>query len=275
MINGIEVMAMKINLLWFYCIFILFITFTISYGDPNQNTVPAEQQAQIKTMLSKYNPSSLTVEDAKAIHRALRDAGVRGGREADTILSQFGFDPTEMSRLDPPPDKKTMNNRKESIPQPVGNKYTIEQAISDKAQLNTIAFDALTFFTGGMGCNTFLPPGKVSDFFGFQHLRDVDQGEMGHSTSFLPKAANNMLYVLNSEQKQQLILLGKEQENAIREFAMKRFPLIKAFYQQLSGDIPHRSKGLDRKAVIDYSADLYKLDGILAYRRAEVMGSYS
>ena len=41
--------------------------------------------------------------------------------------------------------------------------YSIEQAVSDKAQLHTIAFDGLAFLTGDFGGDTFLPPGKVSD----------------------------------------------------------------------------------------------------------------
>ena len=52
-------------------------------------------------------------------------------------------------------------------------RYTLEQAISDQAQLNTIAFNGLAFLTGTFGADTFLPPGKVADYFGFQYMRDV------------------------------------------------------------------------------------------------------
>jgi hypothetical protein len=31
----------------------------------------------------------------------------------------------------------------------------------------TISFDGLAFLTGNLGSCTFLPPGKVSDYFGF------------------------------------------------------------------------------------------------------------
>ena len=48
-----------------------------------------------------------------------------------------------------------------------GEGYTIEQAVSDRAQENTIAFDALAFFTGNTCADSFLPTGKVADFFGF------------------------------------------------------------------------------------------------------------
>ena len=70
--------------------------------------------------------------------------------------------------------------------------YTIAQATSDRAQLNTIAFDGLAFLTGGFNEDTFLPPGKISDFFGFQNMRDVDGAAMGHNTDFLTRIANTI-----------------------------------------------------------------------------------
>lgn len=157
-------------------------------------------------------------------------------------------------------------------PRDNGKRYSIEQAISDRAQLHTVAFDGLAFLTGDFGSDTFLPPGKVSDYFGFQYMRDIDAEEGGHNTSFLTRIANNMLSILNDEQMAKLISLGKEQENDIRLFAEKRLPLIKAFRRNLGGDIPSGSNGLDKGAVVKYSADLYALDGLLAFQRAKVMG---
>ena len=159
-------------------------------------------------------------------------------------------------------------------PQPRDNvkRYSLEQAISDRAQLHTIAFDGLAFLTGDFGYDTFLPPGKVSDYFGFQYMRDIDAKEGGHNTSFLTIIANNMLAVLNDDQKAQLMTLAKAQESDIRTFAEKRLPLIKAFRRNLEGDLPAGSKGLDKSAVIKVSADLYELDGRLSYDRAKVMG---
>lgn len=151
-------------------------------------------------------------------------------------------------------------------------RYSIEQATSDRAQLHTIAFDGLAFLTGDFGCDTFLPPGKVSDYFGFQYMRDIDAKEGGHNTSFLTRIAHNMLAVLNDDQRAQLLALSKEQENDIRRFAEKRLPLIKAFRRNLEGDLPAGSKGLDKNAVVKCSADLYELDGLLAFQRAKVMG---
>ncbi len=159
-------------------------------------------------------------------------------------------------------------------PRPRGDakRYSIEQATSDRAQLHTIAFDGLAFLTGDFGLDTFLPPGKVSDYFGFQYMRDIDSAEGGHNTSFLTRIANNMLAILDDEQRGRLLALATEQEGDIRRFAELRFPLIKAFRRNLEGDIPAGSAGLDKKAVSKWSADLYELDGRLAFRRASVMG---
>jgi hypothetical protein len=46
--------------------------------------------------------------------------------------------------------------------------FTIDQTLSDGAQRNTITFDALAFITGDLGADSFFPPGKVADFWGFQ-----------------------------------------------------------------------------------------------------------
>ncbi len=157
-------------------------------------------------------------------------------------------------------------------PRSNAQRYTLEQATSDRAQLNTIAFDGLAFLTGDFALDTFLPPGKVSDYFGFQYMRDIDAKEGGHNTSFLTRIADNMLAVLTPEQEAKLVALAEKQEADIRRFAEMRLPLIKAFRRNLEGDIPAASKGLDKAAVIRYSADLYELDGMLAYERARVMG---
>lgn len=152
-------------------------------------------------------------------------------------------------------------------------KYSLEQALSDRAQLNTIAFDGLAFLTGDFGYDTFLPPGKVSDYFGFQYMRDIDAREGGHNTSFLTKIAHNMLALLNDEQKAQLLALATVQQDEIRRFAEMRLPLIKAFRLNLEGKLPPGSRGLDRQAVLKYSADLYALDGKLSFERARMMAA--
>ena len=149
-------------------------------------------------------------------------------------------------------------------PKQGADRYSIRQAVSDQAQLHTIAFDGLAFLTGDFASDTFLPPGKVSDYFGFQYMRDIDAKEGGHNTSFV---------ILNANQKAELLALAQAQTNEIRRFAEKRFPLIQAFRRNLEGTVPAGSTGLDKSAVVRYSGELYELDGVIAYERAKVMGS--
>jgi hypothetical protein len=183
--------------------------------------------------------------------------------------------PRERGDRPPPPEGKRGEKGAERGGER-GNKplrYSLEQALSDKAQLHTIAFSGLAFLSGDFAADTFLPPGKVSDYFGFQYLRDIDAAQGGHSTSFLTRIAHNMLGILTAEQRAQLIELGRAQQADVQRFAELRLPLMKAFRQQLAGQSPAGSAGLNREAVIRYSADLYELDGRIAWDRAWVMGA--
>lgn len=158
-------------------------------------------------------------------------------------------------------------------PAPVGGGMTITQTLSDEAQRNTIAFDGLAFLTGNLGSDSFFPPGKVADFWGFQYLRDNDPTGMGHNTDFLTRAALNMLYVLTPVQRAELITLARSQVDAINQYAQGRFVLMAAFRRLLTGNMPTGSTGLDQAAVKAYSAQLYRLDGEISYTRAQVMGT--
>jgi hypothetical protein len=158
-------------------------------------------------------------------------------------------------------------------PPPGPGSFTITQTLSDEAQRNTIAFDGLAFLTGNLGADSFFPPGKVADFWGFQYLRDNDPSEMGHNTDFLTRAAFNMLHVLNPAQRAELILLAESQVDDINQYAYNRFVLMEAFRRLLEGDLPPGSIGLDLNAVKAYSSELYRLDGEISYARAQVMGA--
>lgn len=147
--------------------------------------------------------------------------------------------------------------------------YNTQQATSERAQLHTISFNGLAFITGSYGADCFFPPGKVADFFGFQYMRDNDSNQLGHNTQFLSRIAYNVMSILNKEQMQQLIDLAKQQEKLYDEFANKRLVLIKAFREQLENS----KLILNKEAVINYTAELYAVDGELSYERAKTMGN--
>lgn len=152
------------------------------------------------------------------------------------------------------------------------DEYTIERTLSDGAQRNTIAFDGLAFLTNNLGAQSFLPPGKVADFSGFQYFRDNDPTEMGHNTDFVTIIAFNILNILTQDQIDLLVERAQSQVALINQYAYERFPLMKAFRRLLEGDIPEGCSGLDQDAVMDYSAELYRIDGLISYDRAQLLG---
>ncbi|MCP4411031.1 MAG: hypothetical protein GY808_00425 [Gammaproteobacteria bacterium] len=151
-------------------------------------------------------------------------------------------------------------------------KYSIEQATSDNAQLHTISFAALSFMSSGMCDMSFLPPGKHASYFGFQYLRDVVGGAAGHEQNFVSHIANTMLYILSTQQKQILFDLAKQQQKNIKLFALKRFPLLTAFERFGNQQLPQGTTQLNRDKIIQQSAALYALDGELSYQRSVGFG---
>jgi hypothetical protein len=68
-------------------------------------TMTDGQTTQIKTILSGYNPSTLTAEQAKEIHEKFREAGIHPGPDTKDAIIAAGFDPEKLRTLAPPPGK--------------------------------------------------------------------------------------------------------------------------------------------------------------------------
>lgn len=148
--------------------------------------------------------------------------------------------------------------------------FTMEQTLSDGAQRSTLAFAGLGMVTGNLGAQSFFPPGKVADYWGFQYLRDNDPDSMGHNTSFLTRIANNMLYILDDSQLEILVQLAKSQVDQINTYAYQRYPLMQAFRRLMEGDLPAGTSGLNLDAIKLASKELYELDGVISFDRAIV-----
>jgi Spy/CpxP family protein refolding chaperone len=151
-----------------------------------------------------------------------------------------------------------------------GQQYSIEQAMSDQAQLHTIAFNGLAFITGDFGADTFIPPGKVCDFFGFQYMRDIDAAQKGHNPMFLDRVAGNVLKTLNVEQRKTFELMARKEAEQLNDLSKRRWPLIKAFCRELNTELPAGSQGLNKEAVVQYVGNLFTFDAELSYARAEI-----
>jgi sugar lactone lactonase YvrE len=149
---------------------------------------------------------------------------------------------------------------------------SIDQAISDEAQMKTIAFSGLAFLTGNFCSSTFFPPGKVSDFFGFQYMRDITPNGFGHNTEFAGRISDSVLSILTDEQVQALVSMANTQADQVDAYGYKRFVLIKAFQRLLENDLPDGASGLDKNAVLEFTGDLYEIDAQISYTRASVIG---
>jgi len=149
--------------------------------------------------------------------------------------------------------------------------YSMKQATSDRGQLNTIAFSGLAFITGTAGADSFFPPGKVADFFGFQYMRDNDTNGLGHNTTFLTIAAANVISILDENQMSKLTELAEKQESLFENFAMSRFPIMVSFRNYMEETLPENTT-LNKDAVAEYTSSLYEIDASLSYERAIVLG---
>ncbi|MFA9392482.1 MAG: hypothetical protein ACERKD_21910 [Prolixibacteraceae bacterium] len=242
--------------------------------EERMETLTELQKEKVKAILSHYKAATLTANDAKAIHEAFREAGLRGGPVTEEVIREAGFDADKLRDLAPPPNAENKDrdeHRQAEGPDSNQKKYSIEQAISDRAQLTTIGFSGLAFITGDFGASTFLPPGKVCDYFGFQYMRDIDAAEKGHNPMFVDRVVGNVLFILNEKQKQRFRDLAEEQVSQLEALAEMRLPLIKSFHLELDGNIPKGSSGLNKQTVMDYVGDIFELDAKLSVRRAEVL----
>jgi hypothetical protein len=135
-----------------------------------------------------------------------------------------------------------------------------------------MAFDCLAFLAGNLGGQSFLPPGKVSDLSGFQYMRDNDPTNMGHNTAFVTIVAFNVLHILTPSQINQLVVQAQNEVGLIDEYAYGRFPLMDAFRRLINGSMPKGSTGLDKQAIMNYTAQLYQIEGQLLYDKAQLLG---
>jgi hypothetical protein len=77
--------------------------------NPKQNTqeisqsVTTDQTLLIKKILSVYNASNLTDDDAKAIQNKFRESGIHAGPDNNNAITAAGFDPEKLRKLAPPP----------------------------------------------------------------------------------------------------------------------------------------------------------------------------
>lgn len=70
---------------------------------PATAALTADQVAKVGTVLAAYKPDALSVDDAKAIKRALREVGLRPSPALAQALRAHGFSAERLDQLDPRP----------------------------------------------------------------------------------------------------------------------------------------------------------------------------
>ena len=85
-------------------------------GAPDTTPLTEAQQAQVKAILSKYDPATLTADQAKAIHESFRQAGLRAGPAMGDAIRAAGFDPEKLRDLAPPPTSRRGEAKTEDRP---------------------------------------------------------------------------------------------------------------------------------------------------------------
>lgn len=66
----------------------------------SSSVLSADQIAKVRAVLSAYEPATLTADDAEAITRALRDAGMRRSAALDAAITKVGFSVERLESLD-------------------------------------------------------------------------------------------------------------------------------------------------------------------------------
>jgi len=247
----------------------LHVTYTRSaaalQSETNSNPQPAQKTPAVTPTQSALSANQVPAGGGTPPEAAIQACSAKKELETCQFTSQKGTETgvceTVQSQLTCSPKRgpddngqgngnnnQPNNNQKDAT----DSAYNIDQAISDKAQGMTIAFDALAFLTGDLGADSFFPPGKVADFWGFQYLRDNDPSQMGHAGDFLTSAAMNMLNILTSDQRLKLVALAKSQVDSINQYGYQRFVLMEAFQRLLEGDLPAGTTGLSEEAVKAY-----------------------
>jgi Spy/CpxP family protein refolding chaperone len=70
---------------------------------PPSQPLTDDQESQIQSVLSKYDSSNLTSDDAKSILDSFRKAGIPPGKELEDAISSAGFDAKKLFSLAGPP----------------------------------------------------------------------------------------------------------------------------------------------------------------------------
>jgi hypothetical protein len=79
-------------------------------GDAEEARPSARDLELVRNILARYDAKTLTAAEARSIHAAFRDAGLRAGPALNQAVKAAGFDPDRLRDLAPPPRRPSGND---------------------------------------------------------------------------------------------------------------------------------------------------------------------
>jgi len=141
---------------------------------------------------------------------------------------------------------------------------------------NQYMYDAVTWYSGNLCGDSFLPGGKIADFFGYQYLRDTAPNQADHTTEFVTYSSKAFLSVLSPGQTAIITAYAanySQYQNMTNQYVNMRFPIYKAFRRLLNGDLPSGTSGLNQAALLNLSQSLYEVDAVIAVMKAQAFAT--
>lgn len=136
---------------------------------PSQQPFTEDQKATVESILSEYDASDLTSEDATAIHAAFQEAGITPGFGLFQMIEDAGFDAETLRELDPsipaggpkgapppPPDAgfaSGLNKEAVSELQEILEKYDLENLTEDDESSLVSELESSGFLFPGLMMN--------------------------------------------------------------------------------------------------------------------------
>jgi hypothetical protein len=124
-----------------------------------------DQLEQIQSILSDYDPSSITEKDAKAIFQAFHDAGIEPGKGMKEAIEAAGFDAEELRTLGMPDDQPKMDEISSTNSQIGFNLSSLQslQSILTQYDLNNLSNDQEKSLFSSLLTAGLLTPGSMVD----------------------------------------------------------------------------------------------------------------
>jgi phosphatidylethanolamine-binding protein (PEBP) family uncharacterized protein len=99
-----------------YGIILIFLFLAVLGLNASGQSDKSDLESTVEKILSDYDSHSLSLDDAKAIHAAFRDAGIKGGPDLDQLINDNGFDAEQLRTLVPPSDGQSNTSRERREP---------------------------------------------------------------------------------------------------------------------------------------------------------------